>query len=99
MTNNSWSGLEGIVSFIKSIVKQSMEEVIQSKMYENVVVDQKLNSQQLCDRWKISQNTLHNWENRGIISPIKTGGKKKVYSLSDVREVEVNGYVKNYCVC
>lgn len=95
---NSMDGFsEGLVFFIKSIVKQSMEEVIKDRMYENVVLDQKLTTQQLCERWNISKNTLHTWEDKGIISPIKTGGRKKVYSLKDIREVEVNGYVKTAC--
>lgn len=88
---------EGFVSFIKSIVKESMVEVINDRMYENVVLDQKLTTQQLCERWNISKNTLHAWEDKGIILPIRTGGRKKIYSLKDVRDVEVNGYVKNVC--
>ncbi len=95
---NSWDGFsEGLMFFIKSIVKQSMEEVIKDRMYENVVLDQRLTTQQLCERWNISKNTLHTWEDKGIISPIKTGGRKKVYSLKDIREVEVNGYIKTAC--
>lgn len=87
----------GLVSFFKSIVKESVKEVIQDRMYENVMLDQNLTTKQLCKRWNISENTLHSWENKGIISPIQTGGRKKVYSLRDVREVEVNGYVKQVC--
>lgn len=74
-----------------------MVEVINDRMYENVVLDQKLTTQQLCERWNISKNTLHTWEDKGIILPIRTGGRKKIYSLKDVRDVEVNGYVKNVC--
>ena len=93
-----WDGFsDGLISFIKSIVKQSMEEVIQDKMYENVVFDQKLSTKQLCDRWNISDTTLLTWEKRGLISPIQTGGRKKLYSLKDIREVEANGYNKNAC--
>lgn len=95
---NNWGRVsEGIVSFVKSIVKQAMEEVIQDKMYENVVFDQKLTTRQLCERWNISDTTLLTWEKKGIISPIQTGGRKKIYSLKDIREVEVNGYVKGVC--
>ena len=95
---NNWGGFsEGVVSFVKSIVKQAMEEVIQDKMHENVVFDQKLTTKQLCERWNISDTTLLTWEKKGIISPIQTGGRKKIYSLKDIREVEVNGYVKGVC--
>ena len=86
---------DGLMSFIKSIVKESMEEVIQDKMYENLVVDQHLTTKQLCERWNISGNTLITWEKRGVITPIQTGGRKKLYSLKDVREAEVNGFIKN----
>ena len=79
--NNMGGFSEGLVSFIKFIVKQSMEEVIKDKMYENVVLDQNLTTQQLCERWKICKNTLHIWEDKGIISPVQTGGRKKVYWL------------------
>lgn len=96
MNNSNWNGFtDGLRAFIKLIVKESLEEVIQDKMYENLVVDQKLSTKQLCERWKISENTLHSWEKRGLISPIQTGGKKKLYSLQDVREAEVQGYIKN----
>ena len=94
-SNLNLGGLDGLVTFIKSIVKESMEEVIQDKMYENVVVDQNLTTKQLCERWNISGNTLISWEKRGVITPIQTGGRKKLYSLKDVREAEVSGYIKN----
>ena len=77
-SNLNLGGLDGLVSFIKSIVKESMEEVIQDKMYENVVVDQNLTTKQLCERWNISGNTLISWEKRGVITPIQTGGRKKL---------------------
>ena len=96
MNDSSWNGFtDGLVSFIKFIVKESMEEVIQNKMYENLVVDQHLNTKQLCERWNISDTTLLTWEKRGVITPIQTGGRKKLYSLKDVRDAEVQGYVKN----
>lgn len=94
--NNDWGGImEGLTQFVKSIVKQSMEEVIQDKMYQNVVFDQKLTAKQLCERWHISDTTLLTWEKRGVISPIQTGGRKKVYSIKDVRDAEGNGFIKN----
>ena len=92
---NGWEGFsEGLMGFIKSIVKESMEEVIQDKMYENLVVDQHLTTKQLCERWNISDTTLLTWEKKGVISPIQTGGRKKLYSLKDVREAEANGFIK-----
>ncbi|MCI6671522.1 MAG: MerR family transcriptional regulator [Prevotella sp.] len=94
---NCYSGefLEVMINFIKSIVEDSMKKVIQNKMYENVVVNQLLTTEQLCKRWGICRTTLHTWEKNGIISPVQTGGRKKMYSIQDVREVEGNGYIKN----
>lgn len=86
---------EGLISFFKSIIMESLNQVMKNKMYENVVLDQNLTSKQLCERWNISKNTLHSWEERGVISPIPTGGRKKLYSLKEVREVESEGYIKN----
>ena len=92
---NGWEGIaEGLVGFFKAIVKESVKEVIQDKSYENVVFDQKLTTRQLCERWNISDTTLLAWEKRGVISPIQTGGRKKLYSLKDIREVEANGFIK-----
>ena len=93
---NGWEGFsEGLMGFIKSIVKESLEEVIQDRMYENLVVDQHLTTKQLCERWNISDTTLLTWEKRGVITPIQTGGRKKLYSLKDVRDAEIEGYIKN----
>lgn len=97
LQNSFGGGMEWVATFIKSIVRQSMEEFYQDKMYENVVFDQKLTTKQLCDRWKVSDTTLLTWEKKGVISPLKTGGRKKLYSIKDVRNAEVNGYIKNAC--
>ncbi|MCM1475001.1 MAG: hypothetical protein NC036_01995 [Muribaculaceae bacterium] len=91
---NSGGFMYGFADFLKTVVKQSMEEVIQNKMYENVVLDQNLTAKQLCERWHITKNTLLAWEKKGVISHIMTGGRKKVYSLKDVREAEADGLIK-----
>lgn len=95
MNNSSCGFTEGLASFIKSVVKEAVTEAIQDKMCENLVVDQHLTTKQLCERWDISDTTLLTWEKRGVISPIQTGGRKKLYSLKDVRDAEVNGFIKN----
>lgn len=87
-TESMGNFLDGFKSILMTAVKEAMKEVIEDKMYENVAVDQKLTSKQLCERWNISQNTLCTREARGIITPIRLGGKKKLYSLKDVRDAE-----------
>ena len=95
-SSNSWNGFtEGLAVFIKAVVKEAVAEAIQDKMYDSVVFDQKLTTKQLCERWNISDTTLLTWERKGIIAPIQTGGRKKIYSLKDIRDVEANGYVKH----
>ena len=70
---NNWGVFsEGLVTFLKSVVKQSIEEVFQNKMYENVVFDQNLTTKQRCKRWNISDTTLLTREKKGRISPIQT---------------------------
>lgn len=97
-TNNScWYGvLEGFKGYFKSIVKESMEEVIAEKMYTSNLEDKRLSTEELCERWNISKNTLHNWEQNGVISPLPIGGRKKLYSLADIHNAEACGLVKNY---
>ena len=95
---NNWGIFsEDFAFFFKSIVKQSVEEVFQNKIYNDMVLDQNLTTKQLCERWNISDTTLLSWEKKGRISPIQTGGKKKLYSLKEIKEVEANGYIKNVC--
>lgn len=87
-TESMGNFLDGFISILKSAVKEAMKEVIEDKMYENVVFDQKLTHRQLLERWQISPNTLLRREENGIITPIKLGGRKKLYSLKAVREAE-----------
>lgn len=94
MNNSSCGFTDGLAMFIKTAVKEAVAEAIQDRMYENLIVDQHLTTRQLCERWNISDTTLLTWEKRGVISPIQTGGRKKLYSLKDVREAEVNGFIK-----
>lgn len=96
LNNNCWVGvLDGFKFFIKSVVKETMEEVINEKMCNANLEDKRLNTEELCARWNISKNTLHNWEQNKIISPLPIGGRKKVFSMKDVLEVEVNGLIKH----
>lgn len=96
MKNSNWGFIwEGFESILKSIVKQSLEELLQEKKCENVMFDQNLTVKQLCERWKISDTTLLSWEKKGVIAPLQIGGRKKMYSLKDIKEVEGSGWIKN----
>jgi DNA-binding transcriptional MerR regulator len=52
-----------------------------------------LTTGELCKRWNITPDTLHNWEKQGKIAKMPLGGRKKMYSLKDVEEAEVSGIV------
>ena len=84
--------IEGARYFIKSIVREALEEVIEEKNYspnETPV----LTTEELCKRWCITADTLHNWEKKGRIAKLPLGGRKKRYSLKDVEEAETSGIV------
>lgn len=89
--------MEWIKYSFKGMVKEAVDEVITEKMHCINWEDKRLNVNELCQRWNISKNTLHNWEQNGIIKPLPLGGRKKVYSLADIHSAEVNGFVKTIC--
>lgn len=98
LDKRNWANvLEGLRLAFKGVVKEAVEEVITEKMCNVNLEDKRLNAVELCQRWNISKNTLHNWEQNGVIKPLPLGGKKKVYSLSDVHSAEINGFVKTMC--
>ena len=92
-----WSNvLEGVKYTLKGWMREVVEEVISEKMCAANLKDKKLTVVELCKRWNISKNTLHNWEKNGVIQPLPLGGKKKLYSMAAIQYAEMNGLVKNY---
>lgn len=92
-----WSNvLEGLKYTLKGWMREVVEEVISEKMCAANLKDKKLTVVELCKRWNISKNTLHNWERNGVIQPLPISGKKKLYSMADIMNAEANGFVKNY---
>ena len=90
-------GLDGLLEearyFIKGIVREAIEEVWEEKNCSPMTDTPLLTTQELCTRWGITRDTLHNWEKRGKIAKLPLGGRKKMYSLKDVEEAEVSGIV------
>lgn len=90
-------GLDGLLEearyFIKGIVKEAIEEVWDEKNYSPIKDTPLLTTDELCKRWNITADTLHNWEKKGKIAKMPLGGRKKMYSLKDVEEAEVSGIV------
>ena len=71
-----------------------MSKIAEEKAMEN---NNTLTAKELCQRWNISDNTLRSKENAGVIRPLETGGKKKIYSMKDIRSVEASGILKSVC--
>ena len=80
-------------NWFKSIVKEALEEILDERTNYPITETPLLNTQELCKRWNITPDTLHNWEKKGIISKMPLGGRKKMYSLQDVEEAEASGIV------
>ena len=85
--------LEEARYFIKGIVREAIEEVWDEKNYSSITNTPLLTTEELCRRWNITADTLHNWEKKGKIAKMPLGGRKKMYSLKDVEEAEVSGIV------
>ena len=85
--------LEEARYFIKGIVREALEEILDERKDYPITNTPLLNTEELCKRWNITPDTLHNWEKKGKISKMPLGGRKKMYSLKDVEEAEVSGIV------
>lgn len=93
-----WEGvLETMIFTVKTWVREAVEEVLDEKSLNANIEDKRLNTDELCDRWHISKNTLYNWEKDGIIKALPIGGRRKVYSMKDVLFAESDGLVKLAC--
>lgn len=101
--NNTIFELENLGSLgeiIKKCVETTTKRVF-AEMFEDYENNRKfehstISSDILCDRWGICKNTLRNYEKDGVITPLPTCGKTKMYSMNDVLEVEMNNpYFKN----
>ena len=90
-------GMDGLLEearyFIKGIVREALEEILDERKDYPITNTPLLNTEELCKRWDITPDTLHNWEKKGKISKMPLGGRKKMYSLKDVEEAEVSGIV------
>ena len=90
-------GMDGLLEearyFIKGIVREAFEEILAEKNYSPIMDTPLLTTEELCKRWNITPDTLHNWEKKGKISKLPLGGRKKMYSLKDVEDAEVSGIV------
>ena len=95
----------GFDAYMRKLIEEIVEKEIDNKMYnlmcriaeEKSIENKTLTAKELCKRWNISDNTLRSRENDGIIHPLETGGKKKIYSMKDIIKVETSGVYKMVC--
>lgn len=95
----------GFDAYLRKLIEEAVKREVDNRLYsilckiaeEKAVENQTLTAKELCKRWNISDNTLRNRENEGIIHPLETGGKKKIYSMKDVLNVETRGIYKIVC--
>ena len=80
-------------NWFKGIVKEALEEIIEERNYSRISETPLLTTEELCKRWNITPDTLHNWEKKGRITKMPLGGRKKMYSLQDIEEAEASGIV------
>ena len=85
--------LEEARYFIKGIVREAIEEVWDEKNYSPITNTPLLTTEELCKRWNITPDTLHNWEKKGKITKMPLGGRKKMYSLEDIKAAEASGII------
>lgn len=85
--------LEGARFYIKGIVKEAYEEIIDEKNCSLITDTPLLTTKELCKRWNITPDTLHNWEKKGKITKMQLGGRKKMYSLEDIKAAEASGII------
>ena len=79
----------GFDAYLRKLIEEAVKREVDNRLYsilckiaeEKAVENQTLTAKELCKRWNISDNTLRNRENEGIIHPLETGGKKKIYSM------------------
>ena len=75
-------GMDGLLEearyFIKGIVREAFEEILAEKNYSPIKDTPLLTTEELCKRWNITPDTLHNWEKKGKISKMPLGGRKKM---------------------
>lgn len=95
----------GFDAYMKKLIEETVKKEVDNRLYnimckiaeEKSVENKTLTAKELCKRWNISDNTLRSRENEGVIHPLKTGGKKKIYSMKDIINVETSGVYKMVC--
>lgn len=86
-----WDGIE---KFIDLKVNEKFEEIGGRELSRVSYLNSTLNTDELCKRWDCCKNTLLNMEKEGTLSPLPLKGKRKIYLMSDIVEIEMRGRIK-----
>lgn len=96
--SNYLEGFEDILNdlgkIIKSMVKKSVEDEIRFQMEQQNKLNSTITREDLCKRWGCCKNTIMNKEKEGLLYPLRVNGKKKVYSMNDIINLEMGGNLK-----
>lgn len=88
-----WNGIE---KFIDLKVNEKFEEISGKELSRINYLNSTLNSDELCKRWECCKNTLLKMEKEGTLSPLPVKGKRKVYLMKDITEIEMSGRIKGF---
>lgn len=88
-----WDGIE---KFIDLKVNEKFEEISGKELSRITYLNSTLNSDELCKRWECCKNTLLKMEKEGTLSPLPVKGKRKVYLMKDITEIEMSGRIKGF---
>lgn len=83
--------LNDLGKIIQSMVKKSVEDEIRIQMEQQNKLTSTITREELCKRWGCCKNTIMNKEKEGLLFPLSVNGKKKVYSMSDIINLEMGG--------
>ena len=72
-------------------VNERFDELIGQRLVQAEVLNTTLTRDDLCKRWGCCRNTLCKYEKDGVISSLPVNGKKRVYLMKDIVEVESRG--------
>ena len=53
-----------------------------------------LGREELCERWHITKSTLHSWMGRGLVRPVRIGGRT-LFPMGEITRAEAGGVGKS----
>ena len=76
--------------FARHIIDGCMESLRDAGNARHEQEEKPLTREQLCQRWHIAKSTLHNWQSRGLVRPVKIGNRV-LFNMDEVMRAEAGG--------